>query len=355
MEEYLRTMGKGPEKLLHFLQLSHHKRALISCSLGGNHSQEAVGLKLQRNHAYTITGFTKVKTTTDILHYHYVGQVRGGRKGKLLIPLVRLRDPHGGGVRAEWQGDWGDDSAVWQEIPAKMRKRIRSMENDGEFFMSFNKDFIRYFSEISMIHLNPLRLELNEERQTRKFQLADLRGEWRAGEAGATTSRGYQDFHKNPQFVFSVSNCRDGQATCPLVVSLSQQMQDRSGTKPSIGFVIYKNCPSGRLDASFVRNALNIQGDSGDFINTRDVSKSFLLPAGSYVIMPSTFERQGSGGFQLRLWVDSRWRCRLPQVDGGGHLTTVRDYTSTARAARRCNSFWRMLLCCRCYCCCLPD
>ena len=100
MEDYLRKPGNGPEKLHHLLEISHKKGALISCSLGGSHAQDAVNQKLQQRHAYTVIGMTKV----DYSRFHHrlqcdIVQVRGGRNGKLVIPLMKLRDPHGAGIR----------------------------------------------------------------------------------------------------------------------------------------------------------------------------------------------------------------------------------------------------------------
>ena len=60
MEDYLRKPGNGPEKLLHLLEVSHKKGALISCTLGGSHVAEAVNQKLQHRHAYTVIGMTEV-------------------------------------------------------------------------------------------------------------------------------------------------------------------------------------------------------------------------------------------------------------------------------------------------------
>ena len=251
-------------------------------------------------------------------------------------------------LRSEWNGDWGDESQIWSEIPSRTKKRLLSKENDGEFYVSFYKDFLRYFLDIDIIHLNPIRLELNEDRQTRKFALAEFKGDWRSGVAGATTqAHGFQDYHRNPQFPFSISNCRDRNATCTVVVSLSQRFQGNE-KKSNIGFTIFKNCSQEPLDAKFVQNAFNVAGKSEAFINSREVSATFLLPAGSYCIIPSTFERSESGNFLLRLFVDSRWNCKAEDAS----FSTVRDYTASARASHRCRSLIRTIFCCQCYCCC---
>ena len=107
VEDYLRKPGNGPEKLHHLLEVSHKKGALISCTLGGSHAMEAVNQKLQQRHAYTVIGMTKVGYSRFHRRFcHglqctlYIVQVRGGRNGKLVIPLMRLRDPHGAGIRS---------------------------------------------------------------------------------------------------------------------------------------------------------------------------------------------------------------------------------------------------------------
>ena len=279
--------------------------------------------------------------------------MKGGRNRRLVIPLIHLRDPHGRGIEAEWDGDWGDKSELWSEISEKTKRKLRNIEKDGEFYISYYKDFLRYFINIDLIHLNPLRIELNEDRQTRKFNLAEFHGEWIRGQAGASTKeRGYQNMHKNPEFRFSVSNCRDRNTTCTVVVSLLQQLNDRKAKKPRIGFSLYKNLPSGPLDENFAKDARNIQCKSGDFINSRDVSKSFLLPTGTYSIVPSTYNAEEHGKFYLRLYVDHRWRCKTDVP-----MKVVRDYTASARVGQRCRSFLRTLFCCHCYCCCccLPE
>ena len=237
---------------------------------------------------------------------------------------------------------------MWKEIPARTKRRLLRKENDGEFYVSFHKDFLRYFLDIDIIHLNPIRLELNEDRQTRKFALASFKGDWRRGEAGATTKAlGFQDYHRNPQFPFSISNCRDRNATCTIVVSLSQEFQEIQ-KKSNIGFTIFKNCSKEPLDATFVQNAFNVAGKSDAFINSREVSATFLLPAGNYCLIPSTFDKAESGSFLLRLFVDSRWKCEARDAS----FSTVRDFTASARTSQRCRSFLCTIFCCQCYCCC---
>ena len=69
--------------------------------------------------------------------------------------------------------------------------------------------------------------------------------------------------------------------------------------------------------------------------------------------MPSTYRTEESGEFYLRLFVDTRWRCRVQDQEGVEvSLGAVRDYKASSRAGQRCRSLARTLLCCQCYCCC---
>ena len=63
--------------------------------------------------------------------------MKGGRNRSLVIPLIRLRDPHGRGIEAEWDGDWGDKSELWSEISEKTKRKLRNIEKDGEFYISY--------------------------------------------------------------------------------------------------------------------------------------------------------------------------------------------------------------------------
>ena len=66
--------------------------------------------------------------------------------------LIKLRNPWG---YKEWIGDWSDHSKLWTEEAKKELNINLHIEDDGEFFMSF-EDFFKYFMAIDICRVtNP--------------------------------------------------------------------------------------------------------------------------------------------------------------------------------------------------------
>ena len=106
------------------------------------------------------------------------------------------------------------------------------------------------------------------------------------------------------------------------------------------GFVIYLlenyDTISEPLETEFFKYNLST-GRSKAFLNTREVTKRFNLPPGTYVIIPSTFEPGRQGSFLLRTftekqnkkqtssesWCDKSYASYIMRfsalVQGGGH------------------------------------
>jgi len=308
----------GNEKLFHVLKLSDQNDAFITCSLGKKQAYEAETMGLQSAHAYSIT---KVKSIKD-------------PDSNQRIPLLRLRNPHGNAN--EWKGDWSDGSEQWNAISKKVKKKLGlEFETDGEFYMSYNRDFLKYFGEIEIVNLNPIRMELNEDKMTRKFNLYEIYGRWQRGiNAGGTSN-----FETNPQHNFTITNKRDKSEECSVVITLTQKLVKRK-CEHSIGFRIYdrKDQAEGILPPRFINNALNVADKSGPFINTREVSKALSLPAGSYSVVPSTFESGQEADYMIRIYVDDRWSC-----DTEGERYTIKDHECCFTCCYSCRR-----ACCSC-------
>lgn len=324
-------------KLFHLLHSSHMNGALVAVSLGVRHRQEGESMGLQAQHAYSVTGVHCVRA--------------GSIFRRTSIPLIRLRNPHGDAK--EWSGDWSDNSEQWSAISRRMKKNLNLQKNDdGEFYMNFNRDFMKYFGKMEIVSLNPVRMKLNEKRLSRKFNLFSLSGEWKVGEtAGGTSS-----FEMNPQFQFKLWNKRDhGYSTGVVVVSLAQEAEVREKELLSIGFRVYKladeHGEGEELTARFVNNAVHVVHTSGAYINSREVSLSLELEQGSYCVMPSTFTRGQQGLFCLRLFVDSRWGCDVTRGDLV-HKETIRDFESCFTCCGSLVNCLRALCCCRAGVCC---
>ena len=60
-------------------------------------------------------------------------------------------------------------------------------ENDGEFYMNYNRDFLRYFGEVEIVHKTPGRM-MDDKKQSseRSYDVMYFPGSWsnRGGTAG---------------------------------------------------------------------------------------------------------------------------------------------------------------------------
>lgn len=60
-----------------------------------------------------------------------------------------------------------------------------------------------------------------------------------------------------------------------------------------------------KLDVDFFRYNASC-GKVPFFLNTREVTTRFRMPAGHYVVIPSTFEPEMTGEFLLRVFTEIR-------------------------------------------------
>jgi len=143
-------------------------------------------------------------------------------KSNQSIPLLRLRNPHGNA--SEWKGDWSDGSDQWNAISRRVKKKLGlEFESDGEFYMSYNRDFLKYFGDVEIVNLNPIRMDQNTVKQARKFDLYMQYGQWQSGiNAGGTSN-----FQKNPQHNFTISNKSEKPEECSVVITLTQKLEER--------------------------------------------------------------------------------------------------------------------------------
>ena len=148
---------------------AYENQAFMSCSLSNSrYQQEAERLGLQGRHAYTITKLVEIRA--------------GG--GRATIPLIRIRNPHGNA--REWRGAWSDQDSQWRKISQHQKNQLGlTFDDDGEFYMNFNRDFLKYFGEVEIVHKTPAKM-LEEQNSNIKYEVFHFRGEWsnRRGTAG---------------------------------------------------------------------------------------------------------------------------------------------------------------------------
>uniref|UniRef100_A0A8C7D0S1 Calpain-1 catalytic subunit n=1 Tax=Oncorhynchus kisutch TaxID=8019 RepID=A0A8C7D0S1_ONCKI len=195
-------------------------------------------------------------------------------------------------------------SREWESVDRSVRGRLQNRSEDGEFWMSFS-DFLREFTRLEICNLTADALEANQQK---KWSSAVYQGEWRRGSTAGGCRNFPATFWINPQFKIDLQHPDTaGQSDCSFLVALMQKDRRKKRKEgkdmETIGFAIYEYV--GRSGIHLKRDFFLTHGSSARselFINLREVSSRFQLPAGEYIIVPSTFEPQKEGDFVLRVF-----------------------------------------------------
>uniref|UniRef100_A0A667X9N9 Calpain-1 catalytic subunit n=1 Tax=Myripristis murdjan TaxID=586833 RepID=A0A667X9N9_9TELE len=279
-------LRKAPSDLYSIISRAIERGSLLGCSIDitNTRDMEAVTFKkLVKGHAYSVTGVDEVV-------------YRGN-----MTKLVRIRNPWG---EVEWTGPWSDNSREWDNVDRSVRGRLQNRSEDGEFWMSFS-DFLREFSRLEICNLTADALQHS---QMKKWSTSLFQGEWRRGSTAGGCRNYPATFWINPQFKIALQHPDTaGQSDCSFLVALMQKdrrKKRREGKDmETIGFAIYEY--TGRSGVHLKRDFFLTHGSSARselFINLREVSSRFRLPAGEYIVVPSTFEPQKEADFVLRVF-----------------------------------------------------
>lgn len=238
------------------------------------------------------------------------------------IKLLRLRNPWG---RIEWKGAWSDHSSDWSKVSIDIKNSIEfKIENEGEFWMSF-EDFCECFNSIQFCHLTPDAFsdEILKTAQNSSigWKMVAYHGEWSSSgrTAGGSGNGGDPRFWLNPQFLIKLEdvdqNDSDNMAT--VIIALMQKYTREKRTSRNgemaeefIQFRVFKVINdldadnSIRNGSTLGENQLEKVGNSGNYINKREITARFKLVPGYYLIIPSTFECNCDGEFLVRVFTE---------------------------------------------------
>ncbi|TSK67239.1 Calpain-1 catalytic subunit [Bagarius yarrelli] len=223
-----------------------------------------------------------------------------------LEKLVRMRNP----------------SSEWNSVDPSQRPSASA--EDGEFWMSFS-EFMRQYSRVEICTLTP---DAVTGDQVKPWGVSNYSGTWRKGSTAGGCRNHAHTFWMNPQYVIKVNeeddDPNDNEKGCSLVVGLIQKNRRRLRKEGedmhTIGYAIYE-VPSqfqGQMNLHLDKNFFLTHAQkarSETFINLREVSTRFKLPAGEYLIVPSTFEPNMNGDFCLRVFSEKQTetqRCDDP-------------------------------------------
>ncbi|XP_063042518.1 calpain-1 catalytic subunit [Engraulis encrasicolus] len=283
-------LRKAPSDLYSIMSRAIERGSLLGCSIDitSTRDMEAVTFKkLVKGHAYSVTAVDEVV-------------YRGN-----MTKLVRIRNPWG---EIEWTGAWSDNSREWESVDRSVRGRLQNRSEDGEFWMSFS-DFLREFSRLEICNLTADALQAS---QLKKWSTSLYQGEWRRGSTAGGCRNFPATFWINPQFKLALQHPDvTGQSDCSFLVALMQKDRRRKRKEgkdmETIGFAVYEvpNEYRGRSGVHLKRDFFLTHASSARselFINLREVSTRCRLPAGEYIIVPSTFEPNKEGDFVLRVF-----------------------------------------------------
>uniref|UniRef100_A0AAR2LD79 Calpain-1 catalytic subunit n=1 Tax=Pygocentrus nattereri TaxID=42514 RepID=A0AAR2LD79_PYGNA len=296
-------LRKAPSDLYSIIQRAVERGSLLGCSIDitSKFDMEAVTFKkLVKGHAYSVTAVDEV--------------VFRGTPTK----LVRIRNPWG---EVEWTGAWSDNSREWDSVDSSTRSRLYNRSEDGEFWMSF-RDFLQEFSRLEICNLTADALEMS---QVKKWSTSLYQGEWRRGSTAGGCRNFPATFWINPQFKINLTNPdKVGSSDCSFLVALMQKDRRKKRKEgqdmETIGFAIYEVRCVGQSGVHLKRDFFLTHASSARselFINLREVSSRFRLPAGEYIVVPSTFEPQKEADFVLRVFSEKPKTLDESQIDAG--------------------------------------
>lgn len=298
-----------PRELWYMVKQALNKQTMISCSITADSSGEMETerpLGLLAGHAYSIVDAEKV------------------RLGNANVKLFRLRNPWG---RKEYSGPWSDRSTVWNEVSQEEKMRLKLKFNEeGEFWIPANI-LVEQFSDVELCSHDPI---CNHHTEC-VWGITNHEGMWMAG-ISAGGNLGFDTFSRNPQYRLQLleedEESHGGSPACTIAVQLLQKDGRKTGSKHLfIAFHIFA-VPKWHEDraAPFGRKFFQSRQavfESGNYTNTRAVSRRTQLPPGQYVIVPCTYNQNEERGFFLRIFAR---KTNLSRENG----RTVNDFNPTA-------------------------
>lgn len=306
----------APANLFNIIYKAFQRGSLVGCSIeiqDDSEMENHLANGLIKGHAYSLNSI-------QIINY------RGQQ-----VRLLRMRNPWHG--TKEWNGPWSDGSREWYSIDDNQKQQMGLIsDSDGEFWMEF-EDWRRNFTRVELCNLSPDDLNDSVERA---WHSQIFEGSWIRGRTAGGCRNNVETFALNPQFIINLTDPDedDDQTNCTVIVALMQKSRravkkfKMGSSDLTIGFAIYElkqgaygvdslvgksrmyqNMQQGQqshclLNTDFFKYNASV-ARCPVYINLREVTARFSLPPGSYVIIPSTFDKNEEGDFILRVWTEA--------------------------------------------------
>jgi hypothetical protein len=221
-------------------------------------------------------------------------------------------------------GDWSDNCSNWSLVSESVKNSLEfKKEFEGEFWMTF-EDFYLNFDLIQFCHLSPDSLSEEVTNSKKNLNISwntiTYHDEWIIGKSAGGSGNGNDPrYWTNPQFFINLVDVDpdDNEDLATVVVSLMQKYtrekrREKNGklTEEYIQFRLFKiKNESDALKAKNYKQKLQAHqlervGNSGDYINKREITKRFRVPPGDYLIIPSLYDADVQGEFMLRIFTE---------------------------------------------------
>ncbi|XP_047466381.1 calpain-1 catalytic subunit-like [Mugil cephalus] len=288
------TLSEPPPDLWGLMCRAAKSNTLMGCSTpqGETTANNILPNGLVEGHAYTVTGLKQVVV-----------------QGKI-VSLVRLWNPWGKG---EWNGDWSDQSSLWNIISSQDREKCLSVADDGEFWMAM-EDFCKCYMDLNICGLSP---DFIDGDSTHRWKTCTYEGRWVAGTTAGGCLNNRNSFWTNPQYQFKVSSEQSGKDGAKnILVSLMQKPDKRNRRLVEhlhIGFSIFQvteqyKTQDGKFPASFFNTNTPVT-QSKIYLNAREVIEFLTLKPGEYLIVPATFNPNETASFILTIHSKEETLC----------------------------------------------
>ncbi|XP_039993790.1 calpain-1 catalytic subunit-like [Xiphias gladius] len=282
-------LSDPPPNLWEFMYRAGQSRSLMGCGTPQGETSDNTILPngLVQGHAYTVTGVKQMMSQ---------GQP---------VNLVRLWNPWG---KKEWNGDWSDQSPLWQTVSPQDREWCLSVGDDGEFWMTL-QDFCKFYIDLDICCLCP---DFLDGSSTCHWKTSFYEGRWVAGTTAGGCMNNRESFWTNPQYRVRIeklsSECSQEQAGKNMLVSLMQKPDKRNRRLVQnlhIGFVVFEvtdeyKAERGKFPPSFFRTHAPV-AQTKTYMNAREVMEFLMLKPGEYLIVPSTFNPNETASFILTI------------------------------------------------------
>uniref|UniRef100_A0A8C4X095 Calpain 5 n=1 Tax=Eptatretus burgeri TaxID=7764 RepID=A0A8C4X095_EPTBU len=288
---------KAAAELFAEMEKAHSRGALLSCSIRATTAAEMearMDTGLVKGHAYSVTDVRRVRLGEGFTAFFKSEKLN----------MIRMRNPWGA---KEWNGPWSDESEEWNRVGHSELQRLgMTVENDGEFWMSFD-DWYKYFTDAIICRIiNTSVMSIHKT-----WEEVMLVGQWRThadplqNRAGGCRNN-RSTFLQNPQFMFDVTKDHD-----TIMINLQQkdkrhEKKHGGGEALSIGFEVF----SVEQNREYRMHSNQDKVEGSEYINSCSVFRRMELKKGRYVILPTTFDPNLEGDFLIRVFADVKSHCR---------------------------------------------